>query len=297
VIPIKILFPSRLRVEKIRLTGKYKGKKCNIILLSDFHWDANPRTDEKTMNDVIQRTNELQPDIILLTGDYVQKDANPIKELTEKFFSRFQSRYGVYAVLGNHDYKRDPKLIATSLEKIGIRVLTNDFIRPCEGIELYGVGDFESKEFIPEKAFSKSQSKNTLEIFDKPKSKIEEEKPVFRIMMSHNPDSANILSKYPIDLIVSGHYHGGQVCVPVYDSEWKFKPIIPALVSAIAKIGIFLPGKVKRKLGTIVKNWDWRTGGPHKINETVQLYTSRGLATHPPLRLFCDPEITLIELE
>lgn len=96
-------------------------------------------------------------------------------------------------VLGNHDYKRNADLIRNTLQENGIKVLTNEKAVPIQGIEVYGVGDFRSAEFHPEKILPKEETTQA----------------PFRVVMSHNPDSAKVLSNYPIDLVVSGHSHGG----------------------------------------------------------------------------------------
>lgn len=80
------------------------------------------------------------------------------------------------------------------MQENGIKVLTNEKAVPVQGIEVYGVGDLRSAEFQPEKVLPKEEKTTQAP---------------FRVVMSHNPDSAKVLSNYPVDLIVSGHSHGG----------------------------------------------------------------------------------------
>src|SRR5690242_13641213 len=73
--PIKAVFPSKLKVEHIKVPVKGISRKWTIVHLSDFHWDfaKNPRRiTRKLMEQVIDSTNSLDVDLILLTGDYVQ---------------------------------------------------------------------------------------------------------------------------------------------------------------------------------------------------------------------------------
>ncbi|MHC5732480.1 MAG: metallophosphoesterase, partial [Nostoc sp.] len=72
-----------------------------LVQLSDFHYDGL-RLSEDMLEKAIALTNEAEPDLILLTGDYVTDDPTPIHQLVLRL-KHLQSRYGIYAVLGNHD--------------------------------------------------------------------------------------------------------------------------------------------------------------------------------------------------
>lgn len=116
--------------------------------------------------------------------------------------------------------------------------------------------------------------------------------------MSHNPDSAALLRKYKVNLQLSGHTHGGQICLPFIG------PIIPLYYKMMRFI---IPRSFFRlvpfkKFYSVVKKWEWCEGF-HKIsridkeNEFNYLYVNKGLASHPPARLFCPPEITIFILK
>jgi predicted MPP superfamily phosphohydrolase len=101
--------------------------------------------------------------LILLTGDYIQFHPEPIDEFTKKWLSQLPSlvTHGVFAVLGNHDHKfsKSSQMITTSLENIGIRVLTNESIHPLgPGLQVVGLGDLWAQECHPEKVFPKLKS-------------------------------------------------------------------------------------------------------------------------------------------
>jgi hypothetical protein len=146
------------------------------------------------MERVVQETNNENPDIIVLTGDFVQHHSAPIEELATKYFKRLKSKYGIFAVLGNHDHYEVggsekiryccsmiscfTKLIRSALQKVGIRVLTNESVFPCgERLQLIGVGDFFCDEFQPQRVFEK------LPIHQD----VGDTKTV-RVVLSHNPD-------------------------------------------------------------------------------------------------------------
>jgi len=290
--PIKAVFPAKLKVEHIKVPMKGISRKWTIVHLSDFHWDfkKNPRRiTAKLMQQILDTTNSLDVDLILLTGDYVQYKPQPIHEFASEYLSKFKARYGTFASLGNHDYKvQGGNLIITqALETAGIKVLVNQFAKPLgeEGPWIVGLADSWAHEYHPETVFSQ------LSQYDH----------IPRIVLSHNPDTAMLLRKWRVDLQLSGHTHGGQVCFP------NGKPVLASLHLYAHKlkhsIRTRIFPRVVRGYMNVVKKWDWALG-LHKI-ERVQptsfhrynmLYTTRGVATHPPLRLFCDPEVSYIEL-
>jgi uncharacterized protein len=115
-----------------------------------------------------------------------------------------------------------------------------------------------------------------------------------RIVLSHNPDSAEDLRSWRIDLQLSGHTHGGQI----------YLPGIGTLAGVVSREFDRIPAAIKERfplLGTtkrVVRNWDWARG-LHRIDRGATpnlLYVNRGLGTYPPGRLFCPPEVTAITL-
>jgi len=283
--PVRLLFPALLVTETITVPVQGLEKQVNIVQISDIHYDRRAkRITDQMMNEVINRTNDLNPDLILLTGDYVQLDPQPVAELSARFLSKLRAPLGTIAVLGNHDYRlpHSKQMIIESLAQVGITVLDNSSVDPFgsgrDKLRVVGLGDFSCKDFKP------NNVESVLEEDEQPK-----------LVLSHNPDTAQILAKYRVDLQLSGHTHGGQIALPYIG------PLIP-YVSAFFS---YFPKKIKKQIpGThhlnVVKNWAWISGF-HKVvthpnGATNYLYVSRGLATHPPLRLFCHPEITLIHL-
>jgi len=98
------LLTGPLTVEKMTvripdLPASLKG--IRIVQMTDFHYDGL-RLSEKMLKEAIIASNEAEPDIIVLTGDYVTDDPNPINQLVLQL-KHLQSRFGIYAVLGNHD--------------------------------------------------------------------------------------------------------------------------------------------------------------------------------------------------
>src|SRR5438132_4373334 len=136
--------PFMLAVERqqIYLHRLPKGLDgLRIVHLSDFHY--GPLTDSQHLERAVQAANELRPDLIALTGDYISHDrsyAAPCAELV----GRLRARYGVFAVMGNHDHWTDAALIADLFRAEKIRVLLNEGMRldlRGESFWLAGVND------------------------------------------------------------------------------------------------------------------------------------------------------------
>jgi predicted MPP superfamily phosphohydrolase len=97
-----------------------------IVQLSDVHHGSF--VSEAEIAHAAERSNELQPDLIVLTGDYVSHSPDFIPGCA-RALSRLRAKHGVYAVLGNHDHWTDGALMRSSLEDNGIRVLCNEHVR------------------------------------------------------------------------------------------------------------------------------------------------------------------------
>ena len=262
---------ERIDVEIADLPPSLIGTK--LVQLSDLHYDG-VRLGEDLLAEAIELTNREKPDLIMLTGDYITTNPTPIYSLISKL-KHLQSRAGIYACLGNHDiYHRNAKAkVIDALTSIGIKVLWNEIAYPL-GAELpiVGLADFWSREFAPEPVMSKLDAHTP------------------RILLSHNPDSAEILKKWRVDLQLSGHTHGGQVVIP---------GIGPAPI-LLQKLRRHTPKKIQRwipllrQCPKVVKYWKWSQGF-HRVGNN-QLYVNRGLGTYFPGRLFCPPELTVITL-
>lgn len=270
------LLTGKLRVEHLtipiaNLPANLSGTK--LVQLTDFHYDGM-RLSEWLLEEAIAAANEAEADLILLTGDFITWETAPIYGLVKRL-KHLQSRLGIYAVLGNHDhYFPGAKIeVANALNSVGIRVLYNEAIYPLGSeLALVGLADFWSGDFKPEAVMAS----------------VDLEIP--RIVLSHNPDTAENLQKYRIDLQLSGHTHGGQIVIPG----------IGPLYAWVRKIGYAIPQPVRKWIPLIsacdrvVIHWEWASG-LHQVGSNL-LYVNRGLGTYPPGRLFCPPEVTVITL-
>lgn len=270
-------FTGSLKIERLNipishLPESLKGTK--LVQLSDFHYEGWALSD-KLLKEAIAASNAAQPDLVLLTGDYVTYKPNSIHHLVQQL-KHLESSAGIYAILGNHDIKPNESRteIIQALTSIGIQVLWNQIVYPFgDGLALVGMADLYSGEFNPKAVFPH----------------IPEQVP--RIVLSHHPDTAAMMSRWRIDLQLSGHTHGGQIVLP------RIGPLAPQLT----KIPQMIPKALRsclswldRKPHKVICHWEW-SQGLHQINQNF-LYVNRGLGTYFPGRLFCPPEVTVITL-
>lgn len=263
---------ERLTVKIADLPASLQGTK--LVQLSDLHYDGL-RLSEEMLEQAIAISNEAEPDLVVLTGDYITDDPTPVHQLVLRL-KHLQSRAGIYAVLGNHDiyYKNSKAEVTDAFTSIDINVLWNEIAYPLgQELPLVGLADYWSREFNPASVMNQ----------------LDPTKP--RIVLSHNPDTAHILKQWRVDLQLSGHTHGGQIVLP------KLGPTVVYYKKLVTKI----PKKIRRHIPflradcvKVVRHWEWAQGF-HQVG-TNQLYVNRGLGTYPPGRLFCPPEITIITL-
>lgn len=266
------LSTQTLTVKIAGLSASLEGKK--LVQMSDFHYDGFGLSEEM-LEQAIAVSNQANPDLVLLTGDYVTTTPEPIHRLVLRL-KNLESRAGVYAVLGNHDiYRKNSKAVVTAaLTSIGVNVLWNEIAYPLgTKLPLVGLADLRSQEFNP--GLVMNQLDPTIP----------------RIVLSHNPETAKILQAWRVDLQLSGHTHRGQI-------------VIPGMGPAVLYYRLIL-GKIPRKIRysfpclpkdyTLTRNWEWSEGF-YQVGQN-QLYVNRGLGTYPPGRLFCPPEVTIITLQ
>jgi predicted MPP superfamily phosphohydrolase len=199
------------------------------------------------MRRLLALVGALKYDVCALTGDYRGKTYGPFEESLEGVKAlRDRLKGPLYGVLGNHDSIR----MTPELEAMGIRMLFNEsepIIRGHDQLYLAGVDDahFYRTDDV-EKAASKIP------------------KDAFSILLSHTPEVYDQAARVGFDLMLSGHTHGGQLCLP-------------------GGFPIKLEAKLPRSLGAGA----WHHG--HMVG-----YTSVGVGTSLlPVRLNCPPEITL----
>ena len=281
-----------------------------IVHVSDIHFDRNASAcSEDHLDEVIEKIEAAQADLVLISGDFIIKETKPIHELAERL-GKLKPVHGVYAGLGNHEcYAENSRNICTeALTKNGITVLRNKICQPIKGFPLHLAG-------LEDQWMSEWQ--------DHPSIMADlEKKDGIKIVLSHNPDSAVTLRKYGFDLMLAGHTHGGQICLPgfpFFTSMYPFiKPGIPVLAivrrlidnipplkGVIYGIPFFKNWANLHKFMWVMNHWEW-AHGMFQLDKTeisegrateIQngeryMHVSRGIGAHYSLRLFCQPEVT-----
>jgi predicted MPP superfamily phosphohydrolase len=195
-----------IRVERIKEI-KIKSAKLspntqsfNIVQLSDLH--LNFTKFPHRLENIVEKTNLLNPDIIVITGDLIDADLNKTEELSS-ILKKLNAKYGVYAVTGNHEFYAGIDKFKKILLSSNIKFLQNENVSLANGIEIIGIDDSESKRFenIP-------IEENLIKALNNPK-------PInfkyFTILLSHRPFIFDEASKLGINLQLSGHTHAGQI--------------------------------------------------------------------------------------
>ncbi len=265
---------GRLKVETVAIAiANLVPNKVKISHLTDFHYDGK-RLSDRLLRQAITASNRWEPDLVVLTGDFVTDDPQPITHLV-RFLKHLESRHGVYAVLGNHDlhYPHSRTLITETLSHIGIHTLWNEVAHPIAGgnLQLLGMPDYWDRAFCVAAAMANVNVSQPC------------------LVLSHNPDSVLEFSAYPIALQLSGHTHGGQI-------------VIPGMGPVLARLADWQPPRwllhsmpsERANCHKVVKHWEWAEG-LHRVGQQ-HLYVNRGLGTYMPGRFNCPPEVTWLEL-
>ena len=175
-----------------------------IAQLSDLHWSEDVK--EGHIARAVDVVLKAQPDLIVLTGDYVTYSADYIAACAREL-TRLTAPHGVYAILGNHDHWADALAVQAGLEAVGLPVLRNDNVRiPVADATLWlaGVDDVWEHYADVERALAGIPPGSVT------------------VLLAHEPDYADQVTGRGVALQLSGHSHGGQVRLPLFGS-----PILP----------------------------------------------------------------------
>ncbi len=192
--------PQRISLERVsmslpKLPSAFDGFK--IAVLSDFH--LHPFTTIELIREAVALANGLQPDLVVLLGDYVDASAEAIHELAPEL-ATLNARFGVFGVLGNHDHWKGAKIVRRALRNSGIAMLENSGIPLTIGRSALFLAGLESAWCGRPDINAALQDRRG----DIP-----------TILLIHEPDYADTsATDGRIALQLSGHSHGGQVRLP-----------------------------------------------------------------------------------
>lgn len=184
----------RAPVRLPNLPDRFRG--TTIALLTDIH--HGPFVPLVYVRHVVRTVNRLRPDAVCLCGDYVHRDRKYIEPCIREL-GRLESRFGSYAVLGNHDHWEGADEVRSAFARHRIPDLTNRGLwleNQGERIRLCGVGDLWEDQQDLEAALGEAERGDAT------------------LLLSHNPDYAEQIHDERVGLVLSGHTHGGQVVLP-----------------------------------------------------------------------------------
>ncbi|MFC0273396.1 metallophosphoesterase [Metabacillus herbersteinensis] len=222
-----------------------------ILQLSDLHLEKISISPEQLYEKLMKE----QIDLIALTGDFLDRKRTIPKLIPYlEVLNKLNAKYGIYAVLGNHDYllRKDLSKLIAILEKYNCKVMknTNEMITvQGKPLNIIGIDDFSTKRSDLSASYKGIKLGTNL-------------------ILTHDPNIVLHMKDYHFDYLLSGHFHGGQICYPKAYHLVKM-------------------GKLARM--NIIKGLHIQDGNPFYINE--------GLGqTSFNIRIGSRPEITIHEL-
>ena len=236
------------------------GGAVRIVLIADLHSTIYG----KKQRPLIDRIKAQNPDLIFLIGD-IADDETPIRGMS-LLLAGIKGLCPIYYTTGNHEYwSRNITPILAEIESHGVRILSDEYVE----LELYGVPLLIAGVEDPARRGYLEPDYDQPESMEKAFGGLERTG-AYKILLAHRPERIGQYLRYPFDLVVSGHAHGGQARIP-------FLPV-----------GLYSPNQ-----GFFPR----LAKGVYDYGETT-LVVSRGLSFNPRLpRIFNPPEIVIITLE
>lgn len=252
---IKGLIVKEYRVESEILTSNFSGLK--IVHFSDLLYKST--VDKDDVKNLVKRINELKPDIVVFTGDLINKNAkitNEDIEFLETELESISAKIGKYAVYGDEDYSVES--YKTIMEKGKFKILNNSydeiFYKNNDSMFIVGLPSSLKEEVKLEEAFA----------FYK-----EDEKRKFIIVLVHDGKTIKFLdeSTYEVDLVLGGHSLNGSVVIPYYG-------------------------------GVFIDDGSYKYYQEHYSKGITDIYISSGIGTNKyPYRIFNKPSFNLYRLK
>ncbi|MED1408026.1 MULTISPECIES: metallophosphoesterase [Bacillus] len=243
-------------IEAPTIPEEFNNKK--ILQFSDVHLGSEFTL--KQLDNLVGKMNELRPDIVVFTGDLIDKFGtyNAEREEAKEILREIHAPLGKYAVFGNHDRGGGGSLFYKRyMEEAGFSVLVNEVqkikVENGKYITISGLDDF---------LLGKPQIDSTLKNLKQQD---------FNMLLVHEPDVVDKVARYPVDFQMSGHSHGGQVQIPFVG------PLITTKLAEKYVEGMYeLEGKSK----------------------PLHLYVNRGIGTtRMPVRFWSVPELSVFVLK
>ncbi len=237
-----------IRVTELKIGHENPLSNINIraVMISDAH--LGTIINSTRFYDIKNKINELNPDIVFIVGDLLDENAERLGDFIDDL-KEIRSRLGVYGVLGNHEFYAGLESSIEFFKQSGIRLLRNEVVNVEKKFNLIGIDDRTAKRW-------------NLNIPDLSEVVKKADKKLPTILLSHQPVNIDKAAETGINLMLSGHVHGGQLYPVRHITNWIFG--------------------LKRRI--------------FKVND-MQVFVSDGVGTWgPPFRIGSVSEIVRIEL-
>ncbi|CAN5273817.1 hypothetical protein BH09GEM1_BH09GEM1_32990 [soil metagenome] len=181
---------DRQQVDAARQAG---APPLRVAFASDFHVGAT--TAERVIADACAALDALEPDVLLLGGDFVSVRADDIHSLAP-LLAKVRAPLGKFGVYGNHDLRANRPVIAEAMAAAGVRMLVNEVVQlpaPHDDVSIIGLDD---------------------PIRGTPRGEILDTVDGVRILLMHAPDGLLAAGDRHFDIALCGHTHGGQIVLP-----------------------------------------------------------------------------------
>ena len=249
---------NEIEFKNDNIPDSFKGYK--ILQISDLHNKEFGKEQEK----ILEKINNINPDIIVFTGDLIDSN-NTNVDVAMKLINKVINISPIYYISGNHEaWSTSYNELKSKLEDSGVIVLENEktnLIKGRDTIDIIGLSD---TSFINSDLLEYAGNVKTEKLLNT----LSENSSNFKILLSHRPELFDTYSNSSVDLVFSGHAHGGQFRLP------------------------FIGGLVAPDQGFFPK----LTEGIHTSNNTTMVI-SRGLGNSIiPIRLFNRPELVVVTL-
>ena len=246
-VPGNDIFRLEISEKEYRLPGLPKEwDGLSILHFSDLHYIGT--INRPFFDQVIDFAVDMQADLIVFTGDLL--DRQHLTAWLPETLGRLSARLGCFFILGNHDweYGLEPDAIRDAMSELGWQDTAGKVVRIDHNGRTLAIGGTELPWMGTHSNFSEAPDGS------------------FRLLLSHTPDNLRWARTENVDLMLSGHNHGGQVVLPIIGP-----------VYSPSRYGV-------------------RYAGGAYWEEPTLLYVSRGISGRHPLRINCLPELTKLVL-
>lgn len=249
---------NEIEFKNDNIPDSFKGYK--ILQISDLHNKEFGKEQEK----ILSKINKINPDIIVVTGDLIDSN-NTNVDVAMKLINKVINISPIYYISGNHEaWSTSYNELKSKLEDSGVIVLENEKTQLLKGSDTIDIIGLSDTSFISSDLLEYAGNVKTEKLLNT----LSENSSNFKILLSHRPELFDTYSNSSVDLVFSGHAHGGQFRLP------------------------FIGGLIAPDQGLFPK----LTEGIHTSNNTTMVI-SRGLGNSIiPIRLFNRPELVVVTL-